>query len=60
MEETKIVFECYKCRCQLHQPIARSLSAQDIMDKLHEISELDCPECGEEGHLNWKLYRVVY
>jgi len=53
---TEIVFECYKCQHRLH------LGVEDIrrlLVNLEKLAEMDCPECGEEGHLNWKLSHIV-
>ena len=43
-----LVFECKKCSHLLYV-------SKDKMDKIESLPEYDCPECGEEGYLNWIL-----
>lgn len=45
-----IVFECRKCGHQLY------MDAYNIWWKnFKELADRDCPECGEEGYVNWIL-----
>ena len=46
----EIVFRCRKCE---HLLFVSNIS----INKLVEISEKDCPNCGEEGYENWILVR---
>ena len=48
-----IVFKCRKCESLyfLEEGIIS-------FDFLKSFAETDCPKCGEEGYLNWVLYRT--
>lgn len=50
MKNKYIVFQCRKCK---HLLFVKNIS----VEKLEEVSKLDCPECGEEGYENWILVR---
>jgi predicted SprT family Zn-dependent metalloprotease len=43
-----LVFQCRKCEHLLYV-------SKEKMDKIESLPEYDCPECGEEGYLNWIL-----
>lgn len=45
-----IVFECRKCGHQLY------MDAYNIGWKhFKKLAERDCPQCGEDGYVNWIL-----
>jgi predicted RNA-binding Zn-ribbon protein involved in translation (DUF1610 family) len=45
-----VVFECRKCGHNIYVE-----STEDLLKKLGEVSNLDCPSCGEEPDGNWIL-----
>jgi predicted RNA-binding Zn-ribbon protein involved in translation (DUF1610 family) len=51
MEKKDIVFICRKCE---HMLYVENIS----VEKLKQVSEYDCPNCGEEGFENWILSRL--
>ncbi len=38
------VFICSKCNHYLYK---------EILDEEHNVSDINCPNCGEEGYENW-------
>ncbi|QAS18704.1 hypothetical protein [Bacillus licheniformis] len=49
--ENEVVFFCRKCN---HHLFAKN----PTINKLNIISEMDCPNCGEEGYHNWILSHI--
>ena len=45
-----VVFECRKCGHRLYAE-----NTEDIVQKIGRVSNLDCPNCGEEPEGNWIL-----
>jgi DNA-directed RNA polymerase subunit M/transcription elongation factor TFIIS len=48
---TDVVFRCRKCE---HLLFVDNIS----IERLSEISKMDCPKCGEDGYENWILSRT--
>ena len=49
--DTDVVFMCRKCG---HLLFVTTIT----LEKFGEVSEMDCPNCGEEGYENWILSRT--
>lgn len=49
--KNEVVFFCRKCN---HHLFAKN----PMINTLKNISEMDCPNCGEDGYRNWILSHV--
>lgn len=47
-----LVFKCRKCGHELYMD---SYTRSIVWRTFKELSERDCPECGEDGYENWIL-----
>jgi DNA-directed RNA polymerase subunit RPC12/RpoP len=50
LKDDAIVFKCRKCEHMIYV-------TDTSIEKLDEVSKLECPNCGEEGYENWVLMR---
>lgn len=53
---TRIVFECRKCE---HRVYLDYKPGDGLLRRLQRLSNMDCPECGEEPERNWMLIGVI-
>ena len=54
----EIVFQCSKCYHHLILDISNEKTPSDIINSLLKISRKECPNCGEEAYVNWRLDSV--
>lgn len=55
----EIEFTCRKCGHRLILNVGADMTAKDLLKKLREINQTDCPSCGEEPWENWTLSGVA-
>ena len=59
MKNGKFVYTCRKCQTERKLIIRPGYTAANIMRMLKDITESDCPTCGEEPYMNWMITGVV-
>ena len=53
---TRLIFECRKCEHRVYLDYEPS---NGLLRRLQRLSNMDCPECGEEPERNWMLIGVT-
>ena len=53
-----IIFQCRKCMHQLIVEVPDKMTKEELMQKFRKVSNLECPNCGEEPYENWVLLQV--
>lgn len=51
--ERNITFECKKCGHQLIIMVPDDVTVVQLLEKFEKLSNLNCPNCGEESYRNW-------